>query len=44
MAHKLRFGIIGCVSVSPKHVEALANNFSRAELVAVCDLEGRKRS
>jgi len=39
MADKLRFGIIGCGRVSPKHVEALANNFSKAELVALCDLE-----
>jgi len=42
MADKLRFGIIGCGRVSPKHVEALANNFSRAELVALCDLEEEK--
>jgi len=42
MADKLRFGIIGCGRVSPKHVEALANNFSKAELVAVCDLEEEK--
>jgi len=42
MADKLRFGIIGCGRVSPKHVEALANNFSKAELVALCDLEEEK--
>jgi len=42
MADKLRFGIICCGRVSPKHVEALANNFSKAELVALCDLEEEK--
>ncbi len=39
MGNKLRFGIIGCGRVAPKHVEALFNNFQKAELVALCDLE-----
>ncbi|NLU04253.1 MAG: Gfo/Idh/MocA family oxidoreductase, partial [Methanothermobacter sp.] len=42
VGNKLRFGIIGCGRVAPKHVEALVNNFQEAELVALCDLEDIK--
>lgn len=35
---KLRFGIIGCGRISSRHVEAIANNFIDAELVAVYDI------
>lgn len=36
--NKLRIGIIGCGRISYKHVEAIINNDSEAELVAVCDI------
>src|SRR5690625_3511833 len=35
---KLKFGIIGCGRISSRHVEAIANNFEEAELVAVYDI------
>ncbi|MBL4938131.1 Gfo/Idh/MocA family oxidoreductase [Clostridium sp. YIM B02515] len=35
---KLKFAIIGCGRISYKHVEAIANNYAEAELVAVCDV------
>lgn len=39
---KLRFAIIGCGRIAPKHIEALANNYEKAELIALCDLEEEK--
>jgi len=42
MSDKLRFALIGCGRVAPKHIEALANNIEKAELVALCDLEESK--
>lgn len=36
--NKINFAIIGCGRISHKHVEALANNFDKANLVAVCDI------
>lgn len=35
---KLKFGIIGCGRISSRHVEAIANNYKDAELVAVYDI------
>lgn len=34
---KLKFAIIGCGRIAYKHVDALVQNFSQAELVAACD-------
>jgi UDP-N-acetyl-2-amino-2-deoxyglucuronate dehydrogenase len=34
---KIRFGIIGCGRIAPKHFEAIARHGEHAELVAVCD-------
>lgn len=39
---RLRFGLIGCGRISPKHIEALANNYNNAQLVALCDLDVEK--
>jgi predicted dehydrogenase len=36
--NKLKFAIIGCGRISGKHIEALANNHDRVELVALCDV------
>lgn len=35
---KLKIAIIGCGRISYKHVEAVVNNYSEIELVAVCDV------
>lgn len=35
---KINFAIIGCGRISHKHAEALANNFDKANLIAVCDV------
>lgn len=35
---KLKFGIIGCGRISSRHIEAIANIFEEAELVAVYDI------
>ena len=35
---KLKIAIVGCGRISYKHVEAIVNNSSEAELVAVCDI------
>jgi len=39
---KLSFAIIGCGRISHKHIEALANNFTEADLVSVCDIVPEK--
>lgn len=35
---KLKFGIIGCGRISSRHVQAIADNYEEAELVAVYDI------
>ncbi|MEX2353823.1 MAG: Gfo/Idh/MocA family oxidoreductase [Gammaproteobacteria bacterium] len=35
---KIRFGLIGCGRISPKHLEAITQHNENAELVSVCDL------
>lgn len=35
---KLKFATIGCGRIAKKHMEALANNYDQAELVALCDV------
>lgn len=35
---KLRFATIGCGRIAKKHMEAIANNYEDAELVALCDI------
>lgn len=37
VANTVRFGIVGCGRVSPKHFEALAGQIQNAAVVAVCD-------
>ena len=34
---KIKIGIVGCGRIFKKHVEAIANNNKRAELVSICD-------
>lgn len=38
MHKKFGFGIIGCGRISPKHIEAVINNYPDAKLIAVSDL------
>ena len=33
---KIRFGLVGCGMISPKHIDAI-KQYAEAELVAVCD-------
>lgn len=39
---KVRFGLIGCGRIAPKHVRALASLNEKAELVALCDTDRTK--
>lgn len=36
---RIRFAVIGCGRIAAKHFEAIASHASRAELVAVCDID-----
>jgi UDP-N-acetyl-2-amino-2-deoxyglucuronate dehydrogenase len=38
---RIRFAVIGCGRISDRHFDALALHAERAELVAVCDTDGR---
>lgn len=40
--NNMNFAIIGCGRISYKHVQALINNYEKANLVAVCDLREEK--
>jgi len=39
---KLRFALVGCGRISPRHADALKNHLENAELTAVCDLVPQK--
>jgi len=36
---KIKFAILGCGRISPKHFEAIQQHSDNAELVAVCDTD-----
>jgi len=38
---RIRFALVGCGRIAGKHLEAIARHSERAELVAVCDSDGR---
>jgi len=37
---KVRFAIVGCGRIAAKHIEALRKHSDRADLVALCDVDG----
>lgn len=39
---KLKASIIGCGRVSSKHIEGLINNYSKIDLVSVCDINTKR--
>jgi len=39
---KLRFGIIGCGSIIPKHLKAIVDNIDSVQLCAICDVVPEK--
>jgi len=39
---KLRFALVGCGRIAPRHADALKHHINSAELVAVCDLVASK--
>lgn len=39
VGRRLRFGLVGCGRIAPKHFEAIAAHRDQAELVAVCDVD-----
>ena len=41
---EIKIALIGCGTISYKHVEAAVNNRESAELVAVCDVIEEKQS
>ena len=40
MSHTLKFALVGCGRIAPKHADSLVNHIDNAELVAVCDPQG----
>ena len=39
---ELRFALLGCGRIAPKHVKALANGVVGAKIAAVCDIDPNK--
>ncbi len=41
LSRKIRFAVVGCGRIASRHFEALKQHGERAELVAVCDVDGK---
>lgn len=41
LSRKIRFAVVGCGRIATRHFEALKQHGERAELVAVCDVDGQ---